>query len=142
MHERARGRKAARQPALPQPSHTLTHTHSVNMEEEWRECSQWLVRIGLISEDHLLATQNAKLTDFYRFLRDGVMLCKLLHIIDSDSIDLRSINQRPQSAQVKERDRINNNRADFSKKNFAGALMSRISTTKSLYTHSLLIYLS
>ncbi|KAK3872573.1 hypothetical protein Pcinc_022351, partial [Petrolisthes cinctipes] len=69
------------------------------MEESWRECCQWLSCIGLISQDHLLNTQVAKLTDFCRFLRDGVMPCKLLHIIDSDSIDLRSINQRPQCAQ-------------------------------------------
>ncbi|XP_071521753.1 protein vav isoform X2 [Panulirus ornatus] len=67
--------------------------------EDWRECPDWLARIGLISRDHVLTSPNAKLTDLCRFLRDGVMVCKLLHIIDEDSIDLRSINQRPQNAQ-------------------------------------------
>ncbi|XP_045593761.1 protein vav isoform X2 [Procambarus clarkii] len=67
--------------------------------EDWKECPDWLARIGLISRDHMLTSPNAKLTDLCRFLRDGVMICKLLHILDEDSIDLRSINQRPQNAQ-------------------------------------------
>ncbi|XP_042213661.1 protein vav-like isoform X3 [Homarus americanus] len=65
---------------------------------EWRECPDWLARIGLISRDHVLTSPNATLIDFCRFLRDGVMVCKLLYILDEDSIDLRSINQRPQNA--------------------------------------------
>ena len=69
-------------------------------KEHWALCSEWLKRVGLIGSDHLLATDQAKLSDLCRFLRDGVMLCKLLYQIDKYSIDLRSINQRPQKAQV------------------------------------------
>ncbi|KAK7078489.1 hypothetical protein SK128_023086 [Halocaridina rubra] len=65
----------------------------------WRECCEWLARIRLISQDHSLVSQSATFVDLCRFLRDGVMICKILHIIDEDSIDLRAINQRPQNAQ-------------------------------------------
>ncbi|XP_045122292.1 protein vav-like isoform X4 [Portunus trituberculatus] len=68
-------------------------------EEQWSQCCEWLKRVGLIGSDHLLATNQARLSDLCRFLRDGVMLCKLLHLLDKNSIDLRSINQRPQKAQ-------------------------------------------
>lgn len=69
-------------------------------EELWQECSHWLARIELITRDHVLTSENAKLMDLCRFLRDGVMICKILHILDDGSIDLRAINQRPQNAQV------------------------------------------
>ncbi|XP_063843882.1 protein vav-like isoform X2 [Scylla paramamosain] len=68
-------------------------------EEQWAQCCEWLKRVGLIGSDHLLASNQARLSDLCRFLRDGVMLCKLLHLLDKNSIDLRSINQRPQKAQ-------------------------------------------
>ncbi|XP_050733086.1 protein vav-like isoform X9 [Eriocheir sinensis] len=67
--------------------------------EQWTLCCEWLQRVGLIGSDHLLATNQAKLTDLCRFLRDGVMLCKLLYLLNKNSIDLRSINQRPHKAQ-------------------------------------------
>ncbi|KAG0714615.1 Guanine nucleotide exchange factor VAV3 [Chionoecetes opilio] len=69
-------------------------------EEQWAQCCEWFKSVGLIASDHLLATNQAKLSDLCRFLRDGVMLCKLLFQLDRNSIDLRSINQRPQKAQA------------------------------------------
>lgn len=69
-------------------------------EELWQECCHWLARIELITRDHVLTSENAKLADLCRFLRDGVMICKILHILDEGCIDLRAINQRPQNAQV------------------------------------------
>ncbi|ROT82143.1 Guanine nucleotide exchange factor VAV2 [Penaeus vannamei] len=68
-------------------------------EELWQECCHWLARIELITRDHVLTSENAKLADLCRFLRDGVMICKILHILDEGCIDLRAINQRPQNAQ-------------------------------------------
>ena len=70
------------------------------MEEEWREGAEWLARIGLISPDHVITSPSAKMSDLAKFLRDGVMLCKMLNILDEHSIDLGIINQRPQNAQV------------------------------------------
>ena len=69
-------------------------------EEQWSQCCEWLKRVGLIGSDHLLATNQARLSDLCRFLRDGVMLCNLLHLLDENSINLRSINKRPQKARV------------------------------------------
>ncbi|XP_068239225.1 protein vav isoform X2 [Palaemon carinicauda] len=71
----------------------------MGVEECWRECCEWLFKIRLIRDDHLLRSANAQLIDLCKFLRDGVMICKILHILDEDSIDLRTINQRPQNAQ-------------------------------------------
>ncbi|XP_066961659.1 protein vav-like isoform X3 [Macrobrachium rosenbergii] len=71
----------------------------MGVEECWRECCEWLSKIRLIRDDHLLRSPNAQLIDLCKFLRDGVMICKILHILDEDSIDLRTINQRPQNAQ-------------------------------------------
>lgn len=71
------------------------------MEEEWREGAQWLARVGLIGHDHVLNSSSSKMFDLAKFLRDGVMLCKLLYLLDENSIDLSTINQRPQNAQVR-----------------------------------------
>ncbi|XP_050733088.1 protein vav-like isoform X11 [Eriocheir sinensis] len=66
---------------------------------QWTLCCEWLQRVGLIRSDHLLATDQANLTDLCIFLRDGVMLCELLHLLDRNSIQLWTINKRPHRAQ-------------------------------------------
>ena len=70
------------------------------MEDEWKEGAEWLAKIGLIGQDHILNSSSAQMFDLAKFLRDGVMLCKILFILDENSIDMSAINQRPQNAQV------------------------------------------
>lgn len=69
--------------------------------EQWQECGKWLHRIGFIREDHKLNSSNCTVSDFALFFRDGVTLCKLLYLIDKDSIEKSSISLRPHNAQVR-----------------------------------------
>jgi hypothetical protein len=69
-------------------------------EERWRECSAFLTRVGLLSADHRANSVKATARDLAYTLRDGVQLCRLLNLIQPNSLDLKDINQRPQMAQV------------------------------------------
>jgi len=69
-------------------------------EERWRECAAFLTRVGLLSADHRANWPNATARDLAYTLRDGVQLCRLLSLIQPNSLDIRDINQRPQMAQV------------------------------------------
>lgn len=42
---------------------------------------------------------DASINDFAYALRDGVLLCHVVHTIDQEALDIRLVNQRPQMAQ-------------------------------------------
>ncbi|XP_051158628.1 protein vav isoform X2 [Leptopilina boulardi] len=65
----------------------------------WRECSSWLIRCGALRADHRANWPNATARDLAYILRDGVLLCNLLNILDSGCIDMKDVNQKPQMAQ-------------------------------------------
>lgn len=68
--------------------------------ETWRECTSWLTRCGALRPDHKLNWSDSTITDFAYTLRDGVLLCNLLNILDPGSFDMKDVNQKPQMAQV------------------------------------------
>lgn len=69
-------------------------------EELWRECASWLTRCGLLRTDHKANWPQSTIQDLAYTLRDGVLLCNLINVIDPGSVDMKDVNQRPQMAQV------------------------------------------
>ena len=99
------------------------------MAELWKQCGEWLVRLGVLPSNHrwvsltlhlLLPVQcpcpcpchdpyllvcfriswpDATVQDLAYAVRDGVLLCHLLHTIDPATVDMRLVNQRPSLAQ-------------------------------------------
>lgn len=65
----------------------------------WRECSSWLIRCGALRADHRANWPTATARDLAYILRDGVLLCNLLNILDPGCIDMKDVNQKPQMAQ-------------------------------------------
>ncbi|KAL4004980.1 COMM domain containing 5 [Sarotherodon galilaeus] len=55
--------------------------------EEWRQCGRWLIDCKVLPPNHRVA------------LRDGVLLCQMLHNLSPGSVDLKEINFRPQMSQ-------------------------------------------
>lgn len=71
------------------------------MEPElWRRCAAWLTRCGILREDHKANWPQSSIGDLAYTLRDGVLLCNLLVILDPACMDIKEVNQRPQMAQV------------------------------------------
>lgn len=68
--------------------------------EPWRECAKWLTRCGVLRNDHIANGPEAKAGDLALTLRDGVILCNLLNIIEPSCIDTKDVNQKPRLAQV------------------------------------------
>ncbi|KAF4524789.1 hypothetical protein B566_EDAN010163 [Ephemera danica] len=66
----------------------------------WRECAMWLTRCNAIRSDHKANWPEASVADLAYTLRDGVVLCGLLNVIDPGCIDMKEVNQKPQMAQV------------------------------------------
>jgi len=57
------------------------------------------VRLDVLPASHRITWPDATVKDLAYALRDGVLLCHLLHTIDNTSIDMRQVNQRPSLAQ-------------------------------------------
>ncbi|XP_075041811.1 guanine nucleotide exchange factor VAV2 isoform X4 [Mixophyes fleayi] len=67
--------------------------------EEWRQCGRWLIDCKVLPPDHRVVWPSAVAFDLAQALRDGVLLCQLLHNLSPGSIDLKDINFRPQMSQ-------------------------------------------
>ncbi|XP_077140941.1 guanine nucleotide exchange factor VAV2 isoform X4 [Ranitomeya variabilis] len=67
--------------------------------EEWRQCGRWLIDSKVLPPDHRVVWPSAVVFDLAQALRDGVLLCQLLHNLSPGSIDLKDINFRPQMSQ-------------------------------------------
>ena len=74
-------------------------TTPLSMGELWKQCGEWLVRLGVLPASHRITWPDATVQDLAYALRDGVLLCHLLHSIDPTSIDMKLVNQRPALAQ-------------------------------------------
>eukprot|EP00094_Tigriopus_californicus_P003786 TCALIF_03642-PA protein Name:"Similar to Vav Protein vav (Drosophila melanogaster)" AED:0.02 eAED:0.02 QI:0/0/0/0.66/0.5/0.33/3/0/716 len=61
------------------------------MEELWRECAQWLEKFNVISKQDPVLSPKAQLSDLIAVLRDGVVLCQLVHSLDPNSIDMTRV---------------------------------------------------
>uniref|UniRef100_A0A452IZ09 Uncharacterized protein n=1 Tax=Gopherus agassizii TaxID=38772 RepID=A0A452IZ09_9SAUR len=67
--------------------------------EEWRQCGRWLIDCKVLPLNHRVVWPSAVVFDLAQALRDGVLLCQLLHNLSPGSIDLKDINFRPQMSQ-------------------------------------------
>jgi guanine nucleotide exchange factor VAV len=66
----------------------------------WHHCARWLTQCGLLRGDHKANWPDATVGDLAYTLRDGVILCSLLNVLDPGCIDMKMVNQKPQMAQV------------------------------------------
>jgi len=69
------------------------------MGELWRQCGDWLCRLSVLPPNHKITWPEATVQDLAYALRDGVLLCHLLHTIDPTTVEMRSVQQRPALAQ-------------------------------------------
>ncbi|XP_022919863.2 protein vav isoform X1 [Onthophagus taurus] len=70
-------------------------TACVSNDEFWKECTDWLIRWGILRPDHQANLPDANIGDLANTLRDGVILCKLLNKIDPQCIDMKLVNLKP-----------------------------------------------
>lgn len=68
--------------------------------EEWRQCGRWLIDCKVLPANHRVVWPSAVVFELAQALRDGVLLCQLLHNLAPGSVDLKDINFRPQMSQV------------------------------------------
>ncbi|KAI1900595.1 hypothetical protein AGOR_G00051540 [Albula goreensis] len=67
--------------------------------EEWRQCGRWLIDCRVLPQNHRVVWPSAVVFDLAQALRDGVLLCQMLHNLSPGSVDLKEINFRPQMSQ-------------------------------------------
>ncbi|XP_046398049.1 protein vav isoform X2 [Ischnura elegans] len=67
--------------------------------ELWRDCATWLTKCEVLRQDHKANWPEATVIDLAYTLRDGVLLCNLLNMLDPGCIDMKEVNQKPQMAQ-------------------------------------------
>ncbi|KAI5091470.1 guanine nucleotide exchange factor VAV2 isoform X6 [Silurus meridionalis] len=67
--------------------------------EEWRQCARWLIDCKVLPPNHRVVWPSAVVFDLAQALRDGVLLCQMLHNLSPGSVDLKQINFRPQMSQ-------------------------------------------
>ncbi|XP_034283084.2 guanine nucleotide exchange factor VAV2 isoform X7 [Pantherophis guttatus] len=66
---------------------------------EWRQCGRWLIDCKVLPANHRVVWPSAVVFELAQALRDGVLLCQLLHNLSPGSVDLKDINFRPQMSQ-------------------------------------------
>ncbi|XP_044595932.1 protein vav isoform X1 [Cotesia glomerata] len=76
-----------------------TTENGTDSETGWQECASWLTRCGALRADHKANWPSATAFDLAYTLRDGVLLCNLLNLIDPGCIDIKDVSQKPQMAQ-------------------------------------------
>jgi len=77
----------------------MNRTENTDAGKGWYECTSWLTRCGALRADHKANWPQATAFDLAYTLRDGVLLCNLLNIVDAGCIDMKDVNQKPQMAQ-------------------------------------------
>nr|XP_012216162.1 PREDICTED: protein vav isoform X2 [Linepithema humile] len=77
----------------------MNRVESADAGKGWHECATWLTRCGALRADHKANWPQARAFDLAYTLRDGVLLCNLLNIVDPGCIDMKDVNQKPQMAQ-------------------------------------------
>ena len=71
------------------------------METElWKHCVKWMCDVGVVTQQMKAAQSHAQIFDLAQTLRDGVVLCNLLHTLKPNSVNPQQVNTRPQMLQV------------------------------------------
>lgn len=68
-------------------------------DTDWEKCLEWIVKCGVLGENHILVKPGVKVNEFAPVLRDGVILCHLLNVLAPGAIDQREFSQRPNNSQ-------------------------------------------
>ncbi|XP_042193444.1 guanine nucleotide exchange factor VAV2 isoform X3 [Callorhinchus milii] len=66
---------------------------------EWRQCGRWLIDCKVLPPNHRVVWPSAQVFDLAQALRDGVLLCQLLHNLCPGAILLKEVNFRPHMSQ-------------------------------------------
>ena len=61
------------------------------MEPLWKECLAWLDKFKVIPRGHPVLLPGAGPHDLVLLLRDGVILCQLVHSLDPTSVDMTQV---------------------------------------------------
>uniref|UniRef100_A0A8D0KDW6 Vav guanine nucleotide exchange factor 2 n=1 Tax=Salvator merianae TaxID=96440 RepID=A0A8D0KDW6_SALMN len=67
--------------------------------EAWRQCGRWLIECRVLPAGHRVVWPSAAVFELAQALRDGVLLCQLLHNLAPGSVELKDVNFRPQMSQ-------------------------------------------
>ncbi|KAJ7987271.1 hypothetical protein DPEC_G00337000 [Dallia pectoralis] len=86
------------QTGSPQTGSPQTGSPRTDMEE-WRQCGRWLIDCKVLPPSHRVVWPSAAVFDLAQALRDGVLMCQMLHNLSPGSVDLKEINFRPQMSQ-------------------------------------------
>ena len=62
------------------------------MEPLWKECISWLDKFKVIPSGNPALSPGAGPRDLVLLLRDGVVLCQLVHCLDPQSVDMTQVN--------------------------------------------------
>jgi len=63
----------------------------LDMDPLWKECISWLDKFKVIPNGHQALASNASPHDLVLLLRDGVVLCQLVHCLDPQSVDMTQV---------------------------------------------------
>lgn len=66
----------------------------------WRACYTWLTQNKVIPKEGLVDRPISNVTELAIYLRDGVLLCKLVNKLNSDALKLTDFNRKPQMIRV------------------------------------------
>ena len=75
---------------------------TTNVEKDWRQCLEWLVKCRVMPARHPATQDNATALDLANALRDGVLLCHLMTYLSNGATDPTSSDDfisRPQQSQ-------------------------------------------
>ena len=61
------------------------------MEPLWKECLWWLDQFKVVPPGHPSLAAAAGPHDLALLLRDGVVLCQLVHCLDPQSVDMTQV---------------------------------------------------
>ena len=71
----------------------------MNEEPLWKQCASWLCRLKVLPSSHRITWPDATCQHLAYTLRDGVVLCFVASALHPSSIEMKSVNLRPQMAQ-------------------------------------------